>query len=86
MTASEIALDWDKMDGLLETLFDACLIFDAQRIRELLVQAPLGYQPQSEPVDLVWEQQAHQARQHSPGTPKDENVIALHARPTFTAS
>ena len=86
MTASEIALEWDSMDGLLETLFDACLTFDAPRIREMLVQAPLGYQPQSEPVDLVWEQQAHQARQHSLRTPKDDKVVALHGRRTSTAS
>ncbi|MEQ5801978.1 nucleoside-diphosphate sugar epimerase/dehydratase [Halomonas sp. H10-9-1] len=56
MTASEVALSWDEMQALLDALFHACQAFDAARIRELLIQAPLGYHPQSPLVDLVWEQ------------------------------
>jgi len=87
MTANEISLEWDAMDCLLETLFDACLAFDAPRIRELLVGAPLGYQPQGELVDLVWEQQDGQvlagASAQSPQRPK---VVTLRPQHTSTAS
>jgi FlaA1/EpsC-like NDP-sugar epimerase len=85
MTANEISLDWDEMDCLLETLFDACLAFDAPRIRELLVRAPLGYQPQGELVDLVWEQQhLPQARKESAA--RGQKVVALRAHSTSAAS
>ncbi|MWJ28500.1 NAD-dependent epimerase/dehydratase family protein [Halomonas sp. ZH2S] len=78
MTASEISLRWEEVEGLLESLFDACRSFDAPRIRELLEQAPLGYQPQSEPVDLVWAQQT--PTQASQG----DKVIELHSQPAST--
>ncbi len=76
MTANEISLRWEELEGLLETLFDACLTFDAPRIRELLEQAPLGYQPQSEPVDLVWEQQGPLALRQAPARVAQGNGMA----------
>ncbi|MFC2993636.1 polysaccharide biosynthesis protein [Halomonas tibetensis] len=83
MTASEISLAWEAMEEMLKTLFDACEDFDAPRIRELLVQAPLGYQPQSEPVDLVWEQQTRQVRRRrAPRVPQENEVAMLEARPS----
>ncbi|XKH61517.1 polysaccharide biosynthesis protein [Halomonas sediminis] len=78
MTASEIALCWEEVEELLESLFDACRSFDAPRIRELLEQAPLGYQPQSEPVDLIWAQQI--PTQASQG----DKITALHPQPAST--
>ncbi len=87
MTGSEIALKWEELEELLETLFDACLAFDAPRIRELLVKAPLGYQPQSEPVDLVWAKQAAQGLASPPApAPQGGKRVALRSRPTSTAS
>lgn len=87
MTANEISLEWDEMDCLLETLFDACLAFDAPRIRELLLRAPLGYQPQGELVDLVWEQQDGQvlAGASAPSAQRHK-VVTLHPQHTSTAS
>ncbi|WP_299311060.1 nucleoside-diphosphate sugar epimerase/dehydratase [uncultured Halomonas sp.] len=93
MTASEISLEWDELEGLLETLFDACLMFDAPRIRELLVNAPLGYQPQSELADLVWEAQRPGQEKALPrqepesgSTTLEQKVVALTPRPTPEAS
>src|SRR5690554_5734273 len=93
MTASEIALEWDELEGLLETLFDACLMFDAPRIRELLVKAPLGYQPQSELADLVWEEQRPgqekellRQEPESGSTAREQKVVALTPKPTSAAS
>ncbi|MDZ7851979.1 MAG: nucleoside-diphosphate sugar epimerase/dehydratase [Halomonas sp.] len=57
MTANEITLSWFEVERLTDALFTACLAFDAPRIRELLQQAPLGYQPQSALVDRVWVEQ-----------------------------
>ncbi|WP_254277531.1 nucleoside-diphosphate sugar epimerase/dehydratase [Halomonas sp. 3H] len=85
MTASEISLGWNEMEGLLESLFDACLIFDAPRIRDLLMQAPLGYRPQSELADLVWEQQGFRSEMRVPA-PEDTKVVAMRPRSTSTAS
>ncbi len=57
MTANEVTLRWDEVEKLTDALFAACLAFDAPAIRDLLQQAPLGYQPQSALVDLVWMEQ-----------------------------
>lgn len=93
MTASEISLEWGEMEGLLETLFDACLMFDAPRIRELLVQAPLGYQPQSELADLVWEEQFPRQAEERPRQEKEsgpasrrQKIVALRPKSTSEAS
>jgi len=93
MTASELSLEWGELEGLLETLFDACLMFDAPRIRELLVKAPLGYQPQSELADLVWEEQRPgqekellRQEPESGSTAREQKVVALTPKPTSAAS
>ncbi len=86
MTASEISLEWGEMEGLLETLFDACLMFDAPRIRELLVQAPLGYQPQSELADLVWEEQFPRQEKESGPASRRQKIVALRPKSTSEAS
>ncbi len=61
MTASEVSLSWQDTQALLKELLDACLVFDAPRIRQLLEQAPLGYQPQGGMVDLLWVEESQPA-------------------------
>ena len=51
------------------------------RVCELLEQVPLGYQPQSEPVDLVWEKQSAQALGQTPTqASQGDKVAALRFR------
>jgi FlaA1/EpsC-like NDP-sugar epimerase len=54
MKAKEISMSWHELDKLLKTLETAMLDFDIGRIREILVDAPLGYQPSSEIADHIW--------------------------------
>lgn len=53
MTAHETALTWAELDDLIHQLFSACHRFDYHGIRQLLISAPLGYQPSSELCDLL---------------------------------
>ncbi|WP_246007456.1 polysaccharide biosynthesis protein [Halomonas nitroreducens] len=55
MTASEVCWTWDRLQPFLEELFQACLAFRHDRIRELLLEAPTAYRPQGAIVDLVWQ-------------------------------
>lgn len=86
MTASETSLSWEELEAFIEVLFNACQAFDAPRIRELLVKAPLGYQPQSELVDVVWEEQT--PNQEAPLTqpPDGQKVVRLRSRQAPNAS
>ncbi len=54
MTANEICWTWERLEPFLEALFQACIDFRHDRIRELLLEAPTAYRPQGEIVDLVW--------------------------------
>lgn len=56
MTAHELALPWPQLETLVETLLAACLRFDYQEIRRLLIAAPLGYQPNDDICDLLCSQ------------------------------
>lgn len=53
MTAHELALTWHDTETLVDQLFNACQQFDYTEIRRLLMEAPLGYQPNSELCDLL---------------------------------
>jgi len=63
MTANEVMLSWPEMRALLDSLLNACLSFDTPKIRQLLLEAPTGYSPRHEPMDLLWE-----ARQADPSS------------------
>lgn len=54
LTALEVMLPWDELELLLEQLDSACHAFDHQRIRELLLEAPTGFNPTDGICDLVW--------------------------------
>jgi FlaA1/EpsC-like NDP-sugar epimerase len=53
MTAHEVYLSWGQLQGLIEKLLAACRAHDHATIRQLLLEAPLAYQPQGEIVDLL---------------------------------
>lgn len=54
MTANEKHVEPNKLDVLLDKLMVACINYDAQEIRELLLEAPIDFQPVDEVSDLVW--------------------------------
>ncbi len=57
MTAKEVSLAWSEMEGLLELLDKACINFDQQVIRNILLNAPTGFDPSDGICDLIWEAQ-----------------------------
>ena len=54
MTANEKYMEPNELETLLDKLLAACLKYEAQEIRELLVEAPIEFQPVDEVSDLVW--------------------------------
>lgn len=54
MKAREISMSWDDLSDLLNALDDAMLIGDVAKIRNILLDAPLGYKPMSEIADCLW--------------------------------
>lgn len=54
MTANEVSLPIDQYLDLLDQLDTACHDFDHQTIRQLLLQAPTGFNPTDGIGDLVW--------------------------------
>jgi len=54
MSASEFCLSWSELEALLAKLQIACLGFDNQVIREILLSAPTGFKPKDGICDLIW--------------------------------
>lgn len=54
MTASEVMLPLAELKELLDTLDSACHAFDHELIRQLLLDAPTGFNPSDGICDLVW--------------------------------
>jgi len=54
MTANETCLPWHELETLLAKLEIACLGFNNQVIREILLAAPTGFKPKDGICDLVW--------------------------------
>lgn len=59
MTATEVMLEWDKLNVLLSTIESACNGFDYEYIRSLLLEAPVGFQPTDGICDLAWQNSHH---------------------------
>ncbi len=55
MTASEEYLEWSEMEVLLKRLDHACHSMDCNRVKELILSAPVGYDPQHGVKDMLWE-------------------------------
>jgi FlaA1/EpsC-like NDP-sugar epimerase len=60
-TAKEVSLSWDEMSVFLTDLNLACESYDQERIRQLLLNAPLAFKPQAGIFDLLWVEK-HKAR------------------------
>lgn len=55
MTANEESLNWFEMHALLKQLDHACHSMDCEKVRELILSAPVGYNPQHEVKDMLWQ-------------------------------
>ena len=54
MTANEAMLTWEDLEPLLDNLDKMCHNFDHESIREILLNAPTGFNPTDGICDLVW--------------------------------
>ncbi|PAJ74860.1 nucleoside-diphosphate sugar epimerase [Pseudoalteromonas sp. NBT06-2] len=54
MTANELMLEWVEIEALLNKLDIACHNFEHKKIRQILLDAPLGFVPSDGICDLVW--------------------------------
>ena len=54
MSASEDKLSWPEMEYVLRDLDSACHTTDLQKIRDILLQTPTGYQPEGEIYDHLY--------------------------------
>ncbi|MFY8327025.1 polysaccharide biosynthesis protein [Pseudoalteromonas sp. ZZD1] len=59
MTASEVMLPFAELNVFLEALDIACHNFDHETIRQLLLDAPTGFNPTDGICDLVWNAKKH---------------------------
>lgn len=71
MTANEVMLPWKELEVILHALDKACHDFDHQVIRQLLLEAPTGFNPTDGICDLVWN-----ARQQHESLP-DNKVVNI---------
>lgn len=56
MKARERYMEWDDIASFLNELDEACHVFDCERVKALLLEAPTDFSPSSEMADLVWKQ------------------------------
>jgi FlaA1/EpsC-like NDP-sugar epimerase len=54
MAAHEVMLSWKVLEPILDELDTACHQFDHQRIRDILLEAPTGFNPSDVICVLVW--------------------------------
>jgi len=54
MSAQEAMLPWEQYNQILAVLDTACHEFDHEKIREILLSAPTGFNPTDGICDLVW--------------------------------
>ena len=54
MRAEEVSLPWEEVEGLLNTLDDACTKLDCGKVRELLIRSQAGYDPHDDISDFAW--------------------------------
>jgi FlaA1/EpsC-like NDP-sugar epimerase len=54
MTASEVMLPWEKLEVIINELDDASHHFQHQKIRDLLMNAPLAYKPNDPIADMLF--------------------------------
>lgn len=72
MTAHEMMLPWEVLEPILDNLDQACYNFDHQTVRNILLNAPTGFNPSDGIGDLVWLE-----RHKDKGEAPDRKVVTL---------
>ena len=72
MTANEVMLPLAELNVFIEALDVACHNFDHEAIRQLLLDAPTGFNPTDGICDLVWN-----VKQAQPGSDK-QNIVNIN--------
>lgn len=76
LTANEAMLSWDDLSAILDKLDRACHNFDHETIREILLNAPTGFNPTDGICDLVWaERNSNKEPSHTDSKKPKLNVI-----------
>jgi hypothetical protein len=75
MTAHEMMLPWEVLEPILDNLDLACDNFDHQTVRNILLNAPTGFNPSDGISDLVWLE-----RHKDKGEAPDRKVVTLASR------
>ncbi|MDT0627745.1 nucleoside-diphosphate sugar epimerase/dehydratase [Alteromonas sp. W364] len=73
MTANEAMLSWEDLEPLLDELDTVCHNFDHEKIRQILLDAPTGFNPTDGICDLVWEAR----NQSTESKPEVAQIISL---------
>ncbi len=68
MTADEVHLEWNEMEKVLQHLDQACHNFEHQTIRNILLNAPTGFNPSDGICDLVWSKK------------QNDNIVSLEGK------
>ncbi|WP_280545714.1 nucleoside-diphosphate sugar epimerase/dehydratase [Halomonas sp. 11-S5] len=58
MTSREVSWPWEQVEAFLEELHKALHASHSQRLKQLLMEAPLAYSSDDQLVDLVWQARA----------------------------
>ncbi|AOT09686.1 polysaccharide biosynthesis protein [Pseudoalteromonas luteoviolacea] len=77
MTAQEVMLPLAELKVFLEALDIACHNFEHEKIRELLLDAPTGFDPTDGICDLVWNAKTELEESHSNRQVNDNKVISF---------
>ncbi|ASM48737.1 hypothetical protein PESP_a0494 [Pseudoalteromonas espejiana DSM 9414] len=72
MTANEVMLPLSELNVFIEALDIACHNFDHETIRQLLLDAPTGFNPTDGICDLVWN-----VKQAQP-VPSEQNIVNIN--------
>lgn len=81
LTASEAMLAWEELEPMLEKLDERCHNFDHTGIREILLNAPIGFNPSHGICDLVWAQRhPEESNQSADTSDASGNVINISAK------
>jgi FlaA1/EpsC-like NDP-sugar epimerase len=73
MTANELQMAPDDLGALLDRLSAACAAYDVAAVRDLLVEAPTDFRPNTPIADFIWS-----APRSGDTGPKGASVVPLH--------
>ena len=80
MKGHETSLSWPEVEEILDQIDKLSHLFDCYGVRDVLLKAPLGYNPSDEINDLVWNQ-SHANLVNDQGLSANESVPSAKVVP-----